>query len=49
MSVTVRANSTRNKILQEIGPFVKKTIEAAYKKKNIPCSVKYIDPSYMIR
>jgi 6-phosphofructokinase 1 len=35
--------------LKDIGLFLKNAITAHFKAKNIPISIKYIDPSYMIR
>lgn len=34
---------------KDIGLFLRQAIEADFKKKNIPHTVRYIDPSYMIR
>lgn len=38
-----------NIILQDIGLFLKEKISQWFKAKNIPISLKYIDPSYIIR
>ncbi|MEM5946930.1 ATP-dependent 6-phosphofructokinase [Spirochaetia bacterium 38H-sp] len=38
-----------NKILPDVGIFLKDKIKAYFKEKNIPVNLKYIDPSYMIR
>ncbi len=38
-----------NLIYQDIGMFLKGKIKEYFKKENIPVSVKYIDPSYIIR
>ncbi len=34
---------------KDIGLFLRQAIEADFKKKNIPFTIRYIDPSYMIR
>jgi len=38
-----------NVVLQDIGLFLKDKISQWFKEKNIPISLKYIDPSYIIR
>ena len=38
-----------NKILPKIGEFLKKETEAYFKKHGKEATIKYIDPSYMIR
>lgn len=38
-----------NKALPEIGPFIKARINEHFKAIGVPVSVKYVDPSYMIR
>eukprot|EP00443_Scrippsiella_acuminata_P111992 CAMPEP_0115576416 /NCGR_PEP_ID=MMETSP0272-20121206/2544_1 /TAXON_ID=71861 /ORGANISM="Scrippsiella trochoidea, Strain CCMP3099" /LENGTH=3038 /DNA_ID=CAMNT_0003011193 /DNA_START=42 /DNA_END=9158 /DNA_ORIENTATION=- len=38
-----------NKVLADVGPYLKEEITTHCKKLNIPLSVKYIDPTYMIR
>ena len=38
-----------NKKLPEIGPFIKKAVEEWFKARNTTVTIKYIDPSYMIR
>eukprot|EP00929_Paragymnodinium_shiwhaense_P116506 TRINITY_DN860_c0_g3_i2.p1 TRINITY_DN860_c0_g3~~TRINITY_DN860_c0_g3_i2.p1 ORF type:complete len:3027 (-),score=901.93 TRINITY_DN860_c0_g3_i2:117-9197(-) len=38
-----------NKKLADVGPFLKDSITAHLKKNSIPVSIKYIDPTYMIR
>uniref|UniRef100_A0A7S2CXN6 Phosphofructokinase domain-containing protein n=1 Tax=Haptolina brevifila TaxID=156173 RepID=A0A7S2CXN6_9EUKA len=38
-----------NKALPEIGPFFKDVINRYFQEKSIAVTVKYIDPSYMIR
>eukprot|EP00403_Amphidinium_massartii_P008279 CAMPEP_0178424008 /NCGR_PEP_ID=MMETSP0689_2-20121128/27988_1 /TAXON_ID=160604 /ORGANISM="Amphidinium massartii, Strain CS-259" /LENGTH=1391 /DNA_ID=CAMNT_0020045631 /DNA_START=72 /DNA_END=4244 /DNA_ORIENTATION=+ len=43
------ADAGGNKKLADIGPWFKSQVEAHFKKKGLPLSVKYIDPSYMVR
>ncbi|CAE7656161.1 PFK5, partial [Symbiodinium pilosum] len=38
-----------NKILADVGPWLKDTITARFKSMNLPLTIKYIDPTYMIR
>jgi 6-phosphofructokinase 1 len=38
-----------NKRLGDIGPFLKREIEGYFKRQAIPATVKYLDPSYLIR
>jgi len=38
-----------NKKLADVGPFLKDTITSHCKKNSIPITIKYIDPTYMIR
>jgi 6-phosphofructokinase 1 len=38
-----------NKRLGDIGPFLKETIEGLFRTQGIPITVKYLDPSYIIR
>eukprot|EP00929_Paragymnodinium_shiwhaense_P116504 TRINITY_DN860_c0_g2_i1.p1 TRINITY_DN860_c0_g2~~TRINITY_DN860_c0_g2_i1.p1 ORF type:complete len:2777 (-),score=621.22 TRINITY_DN860_c0_g2_i1:77-8053(-) len=38
-----------NKILADIGPFLKDRISSHLKKQGLPITIKYIDPTYMIR
>jgi 6-phosphofructokinase 1 len=38
-----------NKKLADVGPWFKKQVEAHFKEKNVPLSIKYIDPSYQVR
>lgn len=38
-----------NKVLADVGPYLKDEILAHCKKLGIPCTIKYIDPTYMIR
>jgi 6-phosphofructokinase 1 len=42
-------DASGNLKLGDVGLFLKEQITAHFKKRNIPISVKYIDPSYMIR
>lgn len=45
----VKFDKSGNKILEDIGTFLKSKITNYFKEKNIEVNVKYIDPSYMIR
>ncbi|CAL1164264.1 unnamed protein product, partial [Cladocopium goreaui] len=38
-----------NKILADVGPWLKDTITARFKTLGLPLTIKYIDPTYMIR
>jgi len=38
-----------NKVLADVGPYLKDEITSHFKKLNLPVSIKYIDPTYMIR
>jgi len=38
-----------NRKLPEIGPWMKDQVVNCLKAENVPCTVKYIDPSYMVR
>jgi len=38
-----------NALLSDVGPYLKDQITAHCKLESIPCSIKYIDPTYMIR
>jgi len=38
-----------NKILADVGPWLKDTITARFKTLQLPLTIKYIDPTYMIR
>lgn len=49
MPETGRKDSSGNVILQDIGLFLQKEIKAYFKENDYPVSVKYIDPSYMVR
>ena len=42
-------DASGNKVLNDIGLFLKSSIENHFRKSKIPASLKYIDPSYMIR
>ncbi|MBN1685274.1 MAG: ATP-dependent 6-phosphofructokinase [Spirochaetales bacterium] len=42
-------DASGNKVLSDIGLYLKNQIDAYFKEVNVPASVKYIDPSYMIR
>jgi len=45
-----KSDASGNKVIPDVGAFLKKEILAHLKKVGLdPCSVKYIDPSYMIR
>lgn len=46
---TVERDASGNVKLKDIGLFLKDRIEKHFKKKSIEMSLKYIDPSYMIR
>ena len=36
-----------NKILADVGPWLKDTITARFKSLSLPLTIKYIDPTYM--
>jgi len=38
-----------NKVLADVGPYLKDEITSHFKKRDMPISIKYIDPTYMIR
>jgi 6-phosphofructokinase 1 len=38
-----------NKVMADVGPWLRDAILAHTKKESIPCTIKYIDPTYMIR
>ena len=38
-----------NKVLQPIGEYIKKQIQDYFENKGLECTVRYIDPSYMVR
>ena len=42
-------DASGNKMLSDIGLYLEKRIDAYFKEINVPASLKYIDPSYMIR
>ncbi len=42
-------DASGNKVLSDIGLHLQRRIDAYFKKINYPASIKYIDPSYMIR
>jgi 6-phosphofructokinase 1 len=44
-----RKDASGNVVLEDIGPFLRDRITAHFKQIHFPCSVKYIDPSYIIR
>ena len=46
---TGKVDASGNKVFQDIGEFLKKEIATELKKRNVPHSIKYIDPSYSIR
>ena len=49
LGTSAEVDASGNKILPPIGEFIKKQIEAYFKKKNKVATVKYIDPSYTVR
>ena len=42
-------DASGNRVLGDIGLFLRERIKAYFKEAGIPMSLKYIDPSYMIR
>lgn len=46
---TGKTDSSGNVILQDVGIFLKEEITKYFKERNIVTSVKYIDPSYIVR
>jgi 6-phosphofructokinase 1 len=44
-----KKDASGNVRLEDIGPFLRDRITAYFKQLNFECSVKYIDPSYLIR
>lgn len=44
-----KIDASGNKLHNDIGPFLKSEIKKAFDEWDIPCTVKYIDPSYIIR
>ncbi len=45
----VQHDASGNKVLADIGIFLKQTIEQEFQKRQFPISLKYLDPSYYIR
>lgn len=48
-STSGQTDAGGNKVLADVGPYLKEEITKHCKKINIPVSIKYIDPTYMIR
>eukprot|EP00928_Gymnodinium_smaydae_P064576 TRINITY_DN4786_c0_g1_i3.p1 TRINITY_DN4786_c0_g1~~TRINITY_DN4786_c0_g1_i3.p1 ORF type:complete len:2322 (+),score=594.61 TRINITY_DN4786_c0_g1_i3:531-6968(+) len=48
-SSTYGRDAGGNKVLPDVGPVLKEEITSYLKNKGIPISIKYIDPTYMIR
>lgn len=48
-SSSVEHDASGNVKLKDIGQYLKKKIEDEFKTRNIPMTLKYIDPSYMLR
>ena len=48
-SIQRQTDASGNVRLQDIGLFLKKSIEEYFKKENFEINLKYIEPSYMIR
>lgn len=46
---TNKTDASGNKVLPDIGLFLKDEMAAYFKQQKIPVNIKYIDPSYMIR
>jgi 6-phosphofructokinase len=44
-----RKDASGNVLKKDIGEFLKRHISEHFKEKDIPCTIKYFDPSYMIR
>merc|ERR1719377_438079 len=38
-----------NKVLADVGPWLKNQLEVRCKQEGVPLTIKYIDPTYMIR
>merc|ERR1719188_2144419 len=38
-----------NKVMADVGPYIKGEIQDHLKSLGVPCSIKYIDPTYLIR
>ncbi|CAM9859404.1 unnamed protein product [Discosporangium mesarthrocarpum] len=49
LGVSKATDASGNKKLPPIGQFIRERIEEYYQRHNKQCTVKYIDPSYMIR
>ncbi len=49
MQQTNKKDASGNKVLQDVGVFLKKQINDHFKKKKQEINLKYIDPSYIIR
>lgn len=49
LQATELIDASGNKVLSDIGLYLKDQISEYFKAKNIPVNIKYIDPSYMIR
>ena len=49
MEGSAGTDASGNVLKKDIGEYLKQRITAHFKAKNVPCSVKYFDPSYMIR
>lgn len=49
MDVPDNRDRSGNRLLGDIGKLLVSAIPAHFKSKNLPCYIKYIDPSYMIR
>ncbi len=48
-SEDVRRDASGNKLHEDVGVYLKTRISAYLKEKSLPASIKYIDPSYIIR
>ena len=44
-----RRDASGNVLKKDIGEFLKRHITEHFKAKNVPCTIKYFDPSYIIR
>ncbi len=49
MSQSGQVDASGNPILGDIGPFLQGAIKDYFKRRNMPVTIKYIDPSYIIR
>lgn len=49
LTATNKTDASGNTVLSDIGVFLKEKIIEYFKKEGIPCNLKYIDPSYIIR